>query len=234
MAARLLAPALNDETVVVLDVDDTLYLEECYVRSGFRAVGRHLEASAGINGFDETLWSNFISGFRGDAFDRALPMHGLEPSTELITSLVEVYRCHVPDIALTPDATAFLDLLRGRPVAAITDGPPQSQRRKVEALGVTDLIDLVIYTGELGPGMSKPHHRAFELVEESFDVRPNQLVYIGDNPAKDFAAPRSRGWQTVRVRRPAGLHSQIESPDGTPEVTSLAELTHRVDLRVTR
>jgi len=57
--------------VVVFDLDDTLYLERDYVRSGFRAVDAWL-ASRGILGFFGEAWANFENGLRGKAFDRAL------------------------------------------------------------------------------------------------------------------------------------------------------------------
>ena len=56
--------------VVVFDLDDTLYLERDYVRSGFRAVDAWL-ASRGILGFFGEAWANFENGLRGKAFDRA-------------------------------------------------------------------------------------------------------------------------------------------------------------------
>jgi putative hydrolase of the HAD superfamily len=50
-------------------------------------------------------------------------------------------------------------------------------------------------------------------------------VYVADNPAKDFVAPRALGWATVRVRRAGSLHQRVESgPDVDREVTDLGDL----------
>ncbi|MEM9656279.1 MAG: HAD family hydrolase, partial [Actinomycetota bacterium] len=185
---------IGGEAVVVLDVDDTLYLEASYVRSGFDAVGRHLVDSLGLDGVGRTLWSNFELGVRGDAFDRAVVAHGLEPSAALIAELVEVYRTHRPTIELLPDAEDFLHRIKGMRTAVITDGPGESQRQKVAALGLDRFVDLIIITDELGDGFSKPHHRAFAMVEKTFGAPPDRHIYIGDNPFKDFIAPQERGW----------------------------------------
>lgn len=227
-------PVLTDDTIIVLDIDDTLYLEESYVRSGFAAVGRHMEVALGATGVGDTLWSNFLAGVRGDAFDQALPAHGVDPTRELIGTLIEVYRNHRPEIELAPDAEAFLHGLDGRPAAAITDGPAESQRRKAEALGLDRFLDPIIVTADLGPGFSKPHHRAFEIVEQAFGAPASRCMHVGDNPAKDFVAPQARGWSSIRLRRPASLHVAEPTPAGVAELDSFAPVSngnHRGDPR---
>ena len=48
---------------------------------------------------------------------------------------------------------------------------------------------------------------------------------MADNPAKDFAGPRSLGWHTVRLRRADGLHAAAPSgPDVDREIVTLDEL----------
>lgn len=215
---------LDPDRVIVLDVDDTLYLERDYVRSGFVAVGELVSSQLGIDGIGHTLWSGFVAGVRGDAFDRALLHHGCEPSPDLIRELVDCYRAHRPAIHLLPDAARLLDRLAGRRLAAITDGPVNSQRAKVEALGLEARADPVVLTGELGPGRSKPDPAAYVLVEQHSGLDPDRHVYIGDNPTKDFVTPLDRGWTPVRIRRPDSLHHDAPTPAGVLEISSLDEI----------
>jgi putative hydrolase of the HAD superfamily len=213
-----------DDAVLVLDVDDTLYLERSYVRSGFDAVGRHLATSSGLNGVAATLWAGFEAGVRGDAFDRALVAHGQEPTAERVEDLVEVYRNHVPTIELLDDAARFLHRLDGRPAAAITDGPASSQRAKVEALGLSRWLDPIVITGELGPGWSKPAIFPYQRVEELVGALPRQCWYVGDNPAKDFIVPIRRKWTAVRIRRPGSLHETTSTPIDVHEIHWMDQL----------
>lgn len=213
-----------DVDVVVLDIDDTLYLERDYVRSGFDAVGRRVEACLGVAGVGETLWAGFLDGVRGDAFDRALARHGVPVSAGFVAELVELYRCHPPRVELLPDAARLLHRLQGRRVGAITDGPVSSQRAKVAALGLLDRLDPLVVTGELGTGRSKPHPAAFELIERVTGVTGERLVYVADNPGKDFVAPQRLGWRAVRVRRTGSLHEPLDTPDGVDEITDLDSL----------
>lgn len=215
---------------VVFDVDDTLYLERDYVRSGFEAVGRWAKEALGADGLASVAWAAFEEGRRGDLFDHALAVLGVEPSPEHVQELVRRYRSHRPAISLLPDAVEALGALSGRvPVAVVTDGPVVSQRAKVDALGLARLAAPVVLTAELGEGFGKPHPRAFQLVEAAVGQSGASCVYVADNPAKDFAGPAALGWRTVRVARAGGLHAKVPSgPDVQVEMcdlTSLYELT---------
>lgn len=206
-------PRLHGLGCVVFDLDDTLFLERDYVRSGFDAVGAEL-AELGVTGFGETAWEAFLQGVRGRIFDVALEQVGCPPSAELVARLVTVYRAHAPAITMLSDARACLDRLTGHvPLAVVTDGPIESQRAKAAALDVEAWAAIAVFTADLGDGFGKPHRRPFELVEEATGCSAERCVYLADNPAKDFGGPRSLGWRTVRVRRPASLHHTVDSGD---------------------
>lgn len=216
--------------VVVFDIDDTLYLERDYVRSGFRAVGIWARSALGAPDLGERAWAAFESGVRGRIFDHALAAVGVEPAPALIARLVACYREHAPDIRLLADARACLDALDvgggQTAVAVITDGPLASQSAKARSLGLSTWSQDVVCTEALGPGFGKPHAHAFELVQQRLGVGGDRCVYVADNPAKDFAAPRRLGWRTIRVRRAEGLHHAVVGGDDVDdEVSDLYDLT---------
>jgi putative hydrolase of the HAD superfamily len=217
---------LRSAACVVFDVDDTLYLERDYVRSGFKAVDRLLLQQLGLTGFEPIAWSLFEGGLRGNIFDEALRRLDREPDRGLIADMVGHYRNHEPAIRLLRDASACLGQLSGRyRLAALTGGPPESQRRKVAALGLDNLVRHVVLSGECGPAFDKPHVRAFELMEHETKTPGERCVYVADNPAKDFAGPKSREWRTVRVRREGALHVFADSgPDVDLEEQDLTRL----------
>ncbi len=220
-------PEMASRRLVVLDIDDTLYLERDYVRSGFDAVGAWARVELGVDDLGERAWAAFEAGVRRTIFDDALAAAGVEPTADLVPRLVEVYRAHAPAIEMLPDARAWLDALAPGDVAVavVTDGPLASQQAKAEALALTRWADLVVFTETLGAGHGKPHPAAFEHLERELGLRGAQCAYVADNPAKDFVAPRSLGWRTVRVRRPGGLHAEVPSGDDVDaEITSLADL----------
>lgn len=205
--------------ILVFDLDDTLYLERDFAFSGFAAVEAHLRGLHGDAVIPGTCRELFLSGIRQDIFDRALDRFGIAHSPVMIADLVTLYRQHSPYIAACPDTFRFLAADR-RPRAIITDGPAQMQRSKIAALRIADQFGLIIPTGELPTGMGKPHPRAFEQVMQWSGKDGPAHVYIADNPAKDFIAPRKLGWHTVQIDRPGRVHSPgAPSPDHAAKAT---------------
>lgn len=204
---------------VVFDIDDTLYLERDYARSGFRAV----EAAHRISGFGDRCWELFLAGVRGDTFNQACASSGIEPTAALLDSLVTTYREHAPEIALLPDALSCIERLAPtRRLACITDGPVASQRAKLNALGLEQWFDPIVVTGELGEGMGKPHPRPFEVVMATTGFAPEEHIYVADNPTKDMAGAAGVGWASIRIRRPDSLW--FDTPSDVLELADLSEL----------
>lgn len=220
------APVIPEDAIVVLDIDDTLYLERSYVKSGFDAVGRWLDTEFGVGGSAEFLWNDFEHGVRGNAFDRLLAFHEIPAHHALVPRLVACYREHEPSIELLPDARRLIDRLGSRRLAGITDGPPASQRAKASALGLMGRLHPLVFTGEHGPAAGKPNPFAFERVEQMLDADPVHCWYLADNPQKDFISPQARGWTSIRVRRSDSLHEQIDTPEGVVEIETLDELRY--------
>jgi len=222
---------------VVLDLDDTLYPEAAYVRSGFRAVAARAQETLGVPAADAEaeLVALFEEGVRGDTFDRWLAARGLGGDVA-VDDLVAAYRAHAPEIAPFPDAGALLRRLRadGSAVGLLSDGDPAVQGRKLDALGLRDAFDAIVVTGELGPDAVKPSPRGFEEVLRGLgDAPPGEAVYVSDNPAKDFVGARRAGMRSIRVRRAGGIYAHLEpeTPEHAPdaEVSGLDEVPSKLD-----
>lgn len=209
-------------------MDDTLYLERDYVRSGFQAVA----AALGNDQAFDFLWGHFLQGTRGNTFDLLSANLGQDVQ---VPELVEVYRAHRPSIALLEEYRPLIAELRERgiPVGLISDGPAMAQRRKAEALGLAELLDDLILTGEWGTDFSKPHRRSFDHYADGWSLPHESLLYIGDNPEKDFVAPNVLGWRSIRLRMPGGLHEHKEPQNpqyaATVEISTPTELSGLLD-----
>ncbi|MDD2497430.1 MAG: HAD family hydrolase [Desulfitobacteriaceae bacterium] len=190
--------------IAVFDLDDTLYPEARFVRSGFAAVDRWVLANLGQEGFYDTAIKLFDEGKRGDIFNQAAKHLNLGSSKLLIEKLVGVYREHLPSIQLYDDAKWILENLKGVKLALITDGYLDVQKKKVQALGLEKFFELIIFSDQYGRECWKPSLVPFQKVMEYFRCTGEDCVYIGDNPEKDFAAPNVLGWDTVQVKRKEG------------------------------
>lgn len=193
---------------LVFDLDDTLHPELAYVKSGFEAVARLVCKTRPFGPYLDTLWSEFIHGDRTKVFDALLARHP-EVRPYGVPELVQAYRAHLPEIRLDDGTRELLVWARaaGLGLALISDGYAVAQGRKVEALGLAGLVDLIVLTDQWGREFWKPHPRAFEEVQAYFGVRGEALAYVGDNPLKDFLAPNRLGWRTIRYIQAGQLYT---------------------------
>jgi putative hydrolase of the HAD superfamily len=205
-------------TTVVFDLDDTLFDEIDFCRSGFHAAAQHIATLSDRYSPDDVfrvLWDCFLTGDRSSTFNAALAKLGIPCDSTAIRTLVEIYRTHPPTLTLPPESRATLDELKDRyTLALLTDGFLPTQQLKVQALGIDHYFRAIVYTEELGRECWKPSPRGFEKLIETLRTRPEQMVYVADNETKDFIAPNRLGLLTVQVLRPSGLHRQ---PSPLPE-----------------
>ncbi len=137
-------------TTVIFDLDDTLYDEIDFCRSGFRAATQHIAQLSDAHAADEVfavLWKCFITGDCGSTFNLALAELRLPDEGPLLGRLVEIYRTHTPTLTLPPESRAVLDDLKGRyTLGLLTDGFLPTQRLKVQALDIEHYFKAIMYT----------------------------------------------------------------------------------------
>ena len=214
---------------VVFDLDDTLYAERDYVRSGYRAVAEHLREALGRDeAFEDWLWQRFQAGRVSGAFDALDEHFGLGMDAAAIAALVGVYRNHSPDIKARPGAVEVLRRVRRRcRLGLLSDGFLPAQRLKLDALGLAPMLDAVVMTEEMGRQCWKPAPDGFEAIRAMLGPPGQACAYVADNPAKDFIAPNRLGWRSVQLLCPQQIHYANEAPkDGRPQIViaSLDEL----------
>ena len=205
-------------TTVIFDLDDTLYDEVAYCKSGFRAVSEFLadlpEKPSAERLFD-AFWKQFTGGNHTKTFNAVLDELGIDYKGTLIHELIGVYRNHVPKIELPQESRDVLSQLSDKfTLALLTDGFLPAQQLKVQALGLEKYFSSIIYTEQLGREFWKPSPAGFEKLMEALDARPEHMVYVADNEIKDFIAPNRLGFVTIQIIRPARLHSESsQEPD---------------------
>lgn len=189
---------------VVFDLDDTLYNEREFVYSGFMAVAKFLSNKYKLD--ENMLYGDMIdilnSKGRGKIFDHLCEKYRL---IEDIDELVKIYRCNNPNIILYDDAYTVLENYKGRyKLGLITDGDKNVQWNKIRALGIEKYMDKIIVTDDYGKEYWKPSTKSFEMILSYFHVHPQEMIYVGDNPNKDFIPCKKLGINSVRILRIAG------------------------------
>ena len=218
-------------TTVIFDLDDTLYNEIDYCRSGYRAVADYLHKSnqniTTEQIFNE-LWRQFEKGNRTQVFDEALEELYIDYDEQLIEELVQVYRNHKPDIELPEESQQILEKLKSQyTLALLTDGFLPAQKLKVQALGIEKYFKKIVYTEDLGRQFWKPSTAGFKKLLKELNIEAQQAVYVSDNPAKDFIAPNKLGMVSIQLINTSGVHkntSQIHEAQPKHVINSLDEL----------
>ena len=205
-------------TTVVFDLDDTLYDEVDYCRSGFRAVSDFLAAlpqAPTAERIFHAFWGQFTCGNRARTFNAALDELSIPCDDKLIASAVKVYRNHVPGITLPQDSRDVLRQLGDQyTLGLLTDGFMPAQQLKVRALGIEKYFKCIIYTEQLGRECWKPSPAGFEKLMKTLNTKPHNTAYVADNEQKDFIAPNKLGFPTIQIIRPARAHREFSPKAG--------------------
>jgi len=209
-------------TTVAFDLDDTLYDEVDYCKSGFTIAARFLANLPGSPSADrifDSLWKQFSAGNRTTTFNAACDQFGITYNNVLIQKLVQLYRHHIPKINLPDDSRNILSQLSDKfTLTLLTDGFLPAQQLKVQALGIEKYFNCIIYTEQLGRNSWKPSPVGFEKLMHQLNAKPENIAYVADNLEKDFIAPNKLGMLTIQLIRPARIHTESsEEPDAAPQ-----------------
>ncbi len=224
---------------IVFDLDDTLYDEIDYYKSGFTVISHEAAKEFGLKDkavFD-VLWEVFNSGNHKTTFNETAEKLGVVLDKNYIEKLINIFRNHNPAIVLPCETRTVLEDLKSRyKLGLITDGYLPAQEYKVKALDVKKYFDCIIYTESLGRAFWKPSPVSFQKLLARLNVFSEQCVYVADKLRKDFLAPNKLGFKTIRILRKNRLHkSQAPSKEALPQyeiniITELPDLLKKIDV----
>ena len=198
---------------VVFDLDDTLYMENEFVEYGLKNAANVAETVYGIVNANEKIRSLYQES-KANVFDRLVNAEKIKDKEIAVAGLVKAYRnCEPKSLRCNPGVLDLLKTLKKKEMhmGIITDGFADVQKSKIKALGIQEYIDKIVITDELGGVQCrKPNPIGFEKMLKMLDVKPQEMVYIGDNPNKDFAIKKYLPIITARVDVPNGIYRNSE------------------------
>lgn len=219
---------------VVFDLDDTLAPELDFAKSGYGAVARYLVENhcvkADVQSVYEELWALFSTDSK-NVFNRLLEAHNISYEKDDILKLIKIYREHEIDTTIYKeygDVSRTLASLKdkGCHLGILSDGFLVSQQHKIKALGYdkNTCFDEIVLTDALGREFWKPSEKGFLMLCEAFKVCPEEMLYVGDNPNKDFMVKKNIAIKTARIIRENGVYSKAEYKENIREDYSLSGL----------
>jgi putative hydrolase of the HAD superfamily len=159
--------------------------------------------------------------YRLKVWSQTLADYGLHGSP-LVGQLAEKFvierrKRHV----LFPDAEPILKVLqRDYQLGLITNGPPDLQREKIQAVKLVLYFQVILISGELGIG--KPDSRIFRRALDMLQAAPGEAVMIGDSLHRDILGAHQVGLKGIWINRSGADRDDDIIPDA--QIASLNEL----------
>uniref|UniRef100_UPI0040498CE1 HAD family hydrolase n=1 Tax=Flavobacterium sp. TaxID=239 RepID=UPI0040498CE1 len=188
---------LPSSKIFVFDLDDTLYSERDFEKSGIEFVYYNLS----IKHISlETILNN-----RNNWIEQMINGSNNQITSQIV---LDMYRNHLPTIQLYNDAKVFLEKLLSQEIemSLITDGRSITQRNKLKALGIESFFKNIVISEEVNS--EKPSEYNFRMV--MYNKIAENYIYIADNPKKDFITPNKLGWTSIcLLDRGHNVHEQV-------------------------
>lgn len=101
-------------------------------------------------------------------------------------------------VELVPGAETVLDRLGADyRLGLVTNGGPDTQSVKIDALGIRDRFETIVLAGYETP--AKPDPTPIERALADMDVTSGAAVYVGNSPAADVAGARAAGVPAIWI-----------------------------------
>ena len=145
---------------------------------------------------------------------------GVTPTKELITGMLMEMKNFKYEMVLYDDVIAALDEIRSRDlITGLISNVDKDITEMLERLQLDTLLDVIVTSQEVG--VTKPHRKIFEAAVTKSGVKPEEILYIGDQYKVDVQGCINVGMVGILLDR-AGYYEN----DGIsePRITNLGQL----------
>lgn len=207
-----LSVSLHAHSWYGFDLDDTLHSFRKASKAAATEVINHVSSWSHIpanklaTSYFQILTQNTANAFtdgrtsedyRKERFAALLQKHGLEADGTHLNLLAILYQAALANaLEPKPGALTLLPYLRsiGKKVVIVTEGPQDAQEWTLEELGLAEHIDMLITSSKFGKSKTDG---LFQSVLSALDIEGKDMVYIGDNYARDIVPAQEQGITTI-------------------------------------
>jgi HAD superfamily hydrolase (TIGR01549 family) len=161
-------------------------------------------------------------------FDEALRHHGWHLEPELVQDLMRrEHAAYAQHLLLRPETEGALRTLRARgyPLGIVSNAtlPGELMREDLDLLGLDKLVDVAVFSSELG--VRKPDRRIFEAALEALELDPRVCLFVGDRLKEDVGGSSALGMRPVLTHefRQEPPQSGVPVLDRFPQVLELLD-----------
>lgn len=228
-------PLTGRPTTVLFDLDDTLFDHTATARAALRTTAAPLPFFPAIDfeGFYQ-LYSELLEEYhvqllagrysyeeaRNLRFQRLLASFWPAATAAEVEAFIRVNQGNYPRLRQpVTGARALLQALKPHyRIGIVTNNRTAEQVEKLEFLEMTDLVDVLITSEDVGT--PKPDPRIFEVALQRLDARPEETVLVGDNWRADVLGALAVGIRPLWLNR----FGTVRPLAHVEEITSLEPL----------
>jgi len=195
-------------TSVIFDLDDTIFdrnaaqirAVELFVKKlpdVFHAHSTQIIVEAFLDS-DRKSVEDYEAGISNDNLRENRSRYFLETlgiEQEHRDTITEIYLQDYPrvNIPVTGAVPLVKELSKTLPVAIISNGLPDVQYKKIEAIGLKGVFTCIVLSEEIG--IRKPDSRIFHHTTDLLKVQPSDCLFVGDSFAHDIVGAKAAGMQ---------------------------------------
>ena len=226
---------------IVFDLDHTLFDRYATIRASFTAFYEHyrdkIPQDLSYEDFVEKLieiekyhiYYDWVTVIKECAKAGIMAPMTDEEAKEVVR--VVVNECWPLAAVQFPFAIPTLQKLKemGYKIGLITNGGHNPQTLKIKMLGLENIFDEIVISGDVG--VSKPDPKPFTAFAEKIGIDPKEMMYVGDHPLNDVEGSRRVGYTPVWVKTTGTwFFDDIEkAPYEVDTVAELPELLAKID-----
>lgn len=187
--------------IIIFDLDDTLFSRESFVNAAIKNIVDFVylknkkKPKKILFKILSKIYKNSNIQLKLDFFLKEIFL-----SKKYLKDCINVFRYSKKEISLYKDAKNILRIYKKK-CYLITDGNKLVQNNKIQQLGIKNFFKKIFITNNYGVKYQKPSLFCFKQIKKIEKCSFSQMVYIGDNPKKDFVNCNKAGMLTVRLLR---------------------------------
>ena len=187
--------------IIVFDLDDTLYRRDDFVSNGLFNVSRFICKQN--NSYNKHIVYKKLKKLYYDKNIKNTFSFFLKKNKILnikSKDCLNIYRYGKNKIKIYSDAKRILKFYKKK-CYLITDGNKLVQQHKIKSLEIYKYFKKIFITNQYGLKFQKPSLYCFRLIKKIEKCSFKKIIYIGDNPNKDFINCNKIGIKTIRLMR---------------------------------
>jgi putative hydrolase of the HAD superfamily len=187
--------------IIIFDLDDTLYSRQSFVNEAIKNIVDFVylinkkKSKKTLFKILSKIYKNSNIQLKLDFFLKEIFL-----SKKYLKDCINIFRYSKKKLSLYRDAQNILKIYKKK-CYFITDGNKLVQNNKIKKLGIKKFFKKILITNNYGIKYQKPSLFCFKKIKEIEKCSFDQMVYVGDNPKKDFVNCNKVGMLTVRLLR---------------------------------